>query len=103
MLVVGCMAWHPNGAASYGPQNMAGGRALRAVLSGQAADYRAAMDARDAELTDPALTDVTLTPIADAPADFMGDALTSDNLEYVLSLYADYYDKASVQLAPQEE
>ena len=75
----------------------------RAVLSGQAANYRAAMDARDAELTDPALTDVTLTPIADAPADFMGDALTSDNLEYVLSLYADYYDKASVQLAPQEE
>lgn len=103
MLVIGCMAWHPNGAASYGPQNMAGGSALRAVLSGQASAYRTAMIARDAELTDPALADVTLTPITDAPADFMGDALTSDNLEYVLRLYADYYDKASVQIAPEVE
>lgn len=103
MLVIGCMAWHPNGAASYGPQNMTGGSALRAVLSGQAAAYQTAMDARDAALTDPALSDVTLTPITNAPADFMGDALTSDNLEYVLSLYADYYDKASVQITPEVE
>ena len=32
LLLVGCIAYHPDGAASYGPQNMAGGSALRAVL-----------------------------------------------------------------------
>ncbi len=99
LLLIGCIAYHPDGAASYGPQNMAGGSALRAVLDGQAAAYDAAMDARDATLNDPALQDVVLTPVPDAPAMFMGDALHSDNLEYVLNLYADYYDKATVRVA----
>ena len=99
LLLVGCIAYHPDGAASYGPQNMAGGSALRAVLDGQAAAYDAAMDARDATLNDSALQDVVLTPVPDAPAVFMGDALHSDNLEYVLNLYADYYDKATVRVA----
>jgi hypothetical protein len=44
---------------------------------------------------------VTLAPIEGAPANFMGDALAGDNLEYVLRLYAEYYDKASVSLAGQ--
>ena len=99
LLLVGCIAYHPDSAASYGPQNMAGGNALRAVLDGQAAAYDAAMDARDATLNDPALQDVVLTPVSEAPAMFMGDALQSDNLEYVLNLYADYYDKATVRVA----
>jgi hypothetical protein len=28
----------------------------------------------------------------------MGDALTGDNLDYVLSLYAEYYHKTTVRL-----
>ena len=103
MLLIGCMAYHPDGSLSYGPQNMAGGSALRSVLNGQAAAYDAAMDARDSTLNDAMLTDVTLTPVSDAPSSFMGDALKSDNLEYVLSLYADYYHKATVRIAETEE
>jgi hypothetical protein len=59
VLAVGCVAYHPDGAASYGPQNMAGGSALRSVLGGGAAAYDAAMDARDDTLNDPSQTDVT--------------------------------------------
>jgi hypothetical protein len=103
MLLVGCVAYHPDGSASYGPQNMAGGSALRSLVGGKAAAYDDAMDARDALLNDAAQTDVALTPITVAPADFMGDALTGDNLDYVLSLYQEYYDKASVRLAQEEE
>ncbi|NLI21885.1 MAG: hypothetical protein GX418_10100 [Clostridiales bacterium] len=102
MLLLGSMAFRPDGAQSYGPQNMAGGSALRALVNGQAAAYDQAMDARDAMLNDPALAEVTLTPVADAPASFMGDALTGDNLDYVLSLYAEYYHKATVRVAETE-
>jgi hypothetical protein len=92
------VAYHPDVAASYGPQNMAGGGALRSVLAGTAAAYDAAMDARDDTLNDPSQTDVTLTAVTGVPASFMGDALTGDNLDYVLSLYAEYYRKATVRL-----
>ncbi len=101
MLLAGVVAWHPDGSPSYGPQNTAGGGALRSVVSGEAAAYKQAMDARDAALTDPSLTDVALTPTGGAPKNFMGDALSGDNLEYVLSLYADYYHKATVTVAGQ--
>ena len=33
---------------------------------------------------------------------FMGDALESDNLNYVLELYADYYNKQRVSVAEEE-
>jgi len=104
MLLVGCVAYHPDGAASYGPQNTAGGSALRSLASGQAAAYDAAMDGRDALLNDPTLTDVVLAPVTDVPVSFMGDALADgDNLDYVLRLYAEYYHKASVGVAEEEE
>ncbi len=102
LLVFGCIGWKPDGAESYGPQNMAGGSALRSLTSGQAARYDAAMDARDALLNDRAQTEVTLTPITDVPAVFMSGALAGDMLEYVKSLYAEYYDKAAVTVAGEE-
>lgn len=103
MLLWGCVAYHPDWAESYGPQNMAGGSALRAIVSGQAAAFDTAMDARDALLNDPTLNDVALVPVTGAPQSFMGDALLSDNLAYVLTLYADYYDKATVTVDGQGE
>ncbi|HNW85732.1 MAG TPA: hypothetical protein PLP25_02765 [Candidatus Limiplasma sp.] len=102
MLLMGCLAYHPDGSQSYGPQNMAGGSALRSVLSGEAAAFSAAMDARDAELNDPALQDVELIPVEGAPANLMGDALSGDNLDYVLRLYTEYYNKATVSVAETE-
>ena len=103
LLVAGCVGYHPEGAQSYGPQNMAGGSALRAIISGEAAAYDRAMDARDATLNDSAKPDVTLTPVADAPACLMGDALLGNNVEYMLNLYAEYYQKSSITLAGGEE
>ena len=37
-------------------------------------------------------------PVTDVPAVFMGDALTGDNVSYVLSLYEEYYQKNSVTM-----
>lgn len=103
LLAVGCAGYRPDGAQSYGPQNMAGGSALRAIATGEAAAYDRAMDARDALLNDPAQLEVTLVPVADTPACLMGDALLGNNVEYMLNLYAEYYHKSSVTLAGGEE
>jgi len=103
MLLLGCMAYHPDRSQSYGPQNMAGGSAFRSIISGEAAQYDKAMDARDEAMNNPILTDVVLTPVEGAPASFMGDALIGDNLDYVISLYADYYNKATVSIAGTEK
>ena len=102
LLAVGCVAYHPEGAASYGPQNMAGGSALRSLMNGQAARFDAAMDAREATLKDPTTTDVALAPIRDVPAVFMSDALLSPQAEYMRNLYAEYYHKNSVTIAETE-
>ena len=103
LLAVGCAGYRPDGAQSYGPQNMAGGSALRAIATGEAAAYDRAMDARDALLNDPAQLEVPLVPVADTPACLMGDALLGNNVEYMLNLYAEYYHKSSVTLAGGEE
>ena len=101
-LLMGCMAYHPEGSLSYGPQNMTGGSALRSLVTGEAAAYDAAMDKRDALLTDASLTDVALPRVSEAPELLMGDSLDSENLDYVLRLYAEYYHKATVQVAEAE-
>ncbi len=102
VLAVGCVSYHPEGSLSYGPQNMTSGSALRSLLSGQAARYDAAMDARDSQMNDASISDAELTPVNDVPPVFMGDALTGGNLDYVLNLYAEYYGKQSVRLAEEE-
>ena len=102
LLVIGCVSYHPEGSLSYGPQNMASGSALRSILSGQAQAYDEAMTARDDALRDPAQADVILQPVENIPDAFMGDALESDNINYVLSLYQEYYQKQSVSVAQEE-
>ena len=81
---------------------MASGSAARSLLSGQAAAYDAAMDARDDAMNDPENTCPVLAPVDDVPDAFMGDALNADNLDYVLSLYAEYYQKQQVTAAKEE-
>ena len=71
-------------------------------MTGQAAAYDAAMDARDDAMNDPENTQPVLTPVDDIPSAFMGDALNADNLDYVLSLYAEYYEKQQVTAAEGE-
>ena len=102
LLVIGCVSYHPEGSLSYGPQNMASGSALRSILNGEAQAFDEAMDARDSALNDPSQPEVILEPVENIPAAFMGDALESDNIDYVLNLYQEYYQKQRVSVAEEE-
>ena len=103
MLAAGCVGYRPEGAQSYGPQNMTGGSAALSLLRGEAGQYHREMSARDAALNDPAQQAVALRPVTVIPGVFMSDALQSSSLEYVLSLYAEYYQKESVTVTPKGE
>ena len=102
LLVVGCVSYRPEGSADWSLWNTASGSAARSLITGQAAAYDAAMDARDAAMNDPENTRPVLTPVENVPDAFMGDALNADNLDYVLSLYAEYYEKQQVTAAEGE-
>lgn len=99
LLIVGCISYHPDGTESYGPQNMPSGSAALSLIRGEAAQYDREMSARDAALNDPSQPNVELTSITVIPNVFMSDILQSRSLDYALSLYADYYEKASVTVA----
>lgn len=102
LLVAGCLSFRADGSETYGLDNTATGSALRSLLKGEAAAYDAAMDERDERLNDPQEPEVVLEPIEDVPQAFMGDALTGENLDYVLSLYETYYNKQRVSVAEEE-
>lgn len=103
LLVAGCLSFRPEGAEDWWPPNMAGGSAAYSLLRGEAQEYHRQMSARDAELNDPTKPEVVLTPITAIPKVFMSDALSSSSLEYVLSLYAEYYGKTAVTVSPAKE
>lgn len=102
LVVIGFVCYHPDGSESYGPQNLASGSALQSLLSGEAAEYDAAMDERDEALNDPDQTEPVLRPVETIPDAFMGDALNGEDREYVLNLYAEYYGKENVTVAEEE-
>lgn len=102
LLVIGCVSYHPETAEDYGLQNVAAVGALRSILSGEAAAYDQAMTQRDEALKDPNQPEVILRPVENIPDAFMGDALESDNLDYVKHLYQEYYQKQRVTIAEEE-
>ena len=102
VLIIGCVGHKPAGSDQTGLENIAGVSALKSLVTGQAQAYDEAMTARDSALRDSEQPEVVLTPVDDIPEAFMGDALESDNLTYVLNLYADYYDKQRVSVAQDE-
>ena len=83
-------------------QNLSSLNALRSLLNGDAKAYDEAMDERDAAMNDPDQPEVVLKPVENIPEAFMGDALESDNLDYVLHLYGEYYEKQKVTAAEEE-
>lgn len=103
LLVAGCLSFRPEGTEDWWPPNMAGGSAAYALLRGEPQEYHRQMSARDAELNDPAKPEVILTPITTIPKVFMSDVLGSSSLDYVLSLYAEYYGKTAVTVSPAKE
>ena len=102
LLVLGCVGYRPEGSADYGLQNLSSLNALRSLLNGDAKAYDEAMDERDAAMNDPDQPEVVLKPVENIPEAFMGDALESDNLDYVLHLYGEYYEKQKVTAAEEE-
>ena len=53
------------------------------------------------EITQPE-PEVVLEAVEEIPDAFMGDALESDNIDYVLNLYTEYYEKQRVTIAEGE-
>jgi hypothetical protein len=66
------------------------------MLRGEAQAYDAEMDERERLLNDPAVTDVTLTPLLHTPKTFMADSLSSDMASGIADSLRLYYRKQSV-------
>jgi len=103
LLLWGCLSYQPEGAESYGPQNMTAGSAALSLLRGEAADYDRQIRKRNEALHDPAQPDVALRPATSIPKMFVGDIPLGASQEYVQRLYAEYYGKDTVSVAPAAE
>ena len=99
LLLWGIVSYRPDGAESYGPQNMTSGSAALSMLRGEAAGYDRQMRERHALLNDAARPEVVLSPATGIPKVFVRDILRGGSREYVCYLYAEYYNKASVTVA----
>ena len=78
------------------------GSVMVLLVSGQAAAFDEAMTRRDDEMNDASVRAAQLEPVEDIPEAFMGEVLDTDMKNYVLSLYAEYYQKDSVTLQKKE-
>ena len=61
------------------------------------------MTRRDDEMNDASVRAAQLEPVEDIPEAFMGEVLDTDMKNYVLSLYAEYYQKDSVALKTEAQ
>lgn len=81
---------------SFGPKNLTGVEAAVSILRGEAQAYDAAMDGRERLLNDPAVQDVSLTPLKSTPKTFMEDTLASELAGNIARSLETYYRKRSV-------
>lgn len=102
LLLAGFISYQPDGSIEPGLINLASGSAVRSLINGEAEAYDRAMDERDASMNDKEMTEPVLQPVEEIPDAFMGDALENDNLDYVLQLYTEYYEKQRVTIAGEE-
>ena len=102
VLMIGMLGYHPHGSDEAGIINLASGSAMRSLLNGEAAAYDKAMSERDAAMNDDSILEPVLQPVQEIPDAFMGDALENENLDYVLRLYTEYYEKQRVTVAEGE-
>lgn len=102
LLVLGMMSFQRPDEAIAGWKNTLTGSTFCSLLNGQAAAFEEQMTRRDAEMNDPSRKTVQLEPAEDIPKAFMGEVLDTDMKDYVLSLYAEYYQKDSVTLQEKE-
>ena len=102
LLVLGMMSFQRPDEAIAGWKNTLTGSTVCSLLSGQAAAFDEAMTRRDDEMNDTSVRAAQLEPVEDIPEAFMGEVLDTDMKNYVLSLYAEYYQKDSVTLQEKE-
>ena len=102
LLVLGMMSFQRPDESIAGWKNTLTGSTVCSLLNGQAAAFEEQMTRRDAEMNDPSRKTVQLEPAEDIPEAFMGEVLDTDMKDYVLSLYAEYYQKDSVTLQEKE-
>lgn len=102
VLITAVVCCREQPAENNAAQTMASISALRSLISGEAQAYDEAMDKREAALNDPELDEVVLEVIDEIPDAFIGDALESEELEEILRMYAEYYEKQRVTVAEGE-
>ena len=102
IMIAGFISYHPDASEKVGLSNLASVSAIRSLYNGEAAAYDEAMNQRDASMNDRQVPEPVLQPVEGVPDAFMGDALKNENLDYVLSLYKDYYQKTNVTVAKEE-
>lgn len=103
LLALGVMSFQRPDESIAGWKNTLTGSTVCSLLSGQAAAFEEQMTRRDAEMNDPSRKTVQLEPAEDIPEAFMGEVLDTDMKNYVLSLYAEYYQKDSVALKTEAQ
>ena len=103
LLLLGMMSFQRTDGQLPGVQNTLTVSTLRSLVSGQAAAFDEAMTRRDAEMNDTSVRAAQLEPVEDIPEAFMGEVLDTDMKNYVLSLYAEYYQKDSVALKTEAQ
>ena len=102
LLLLGMMSFQRTDEQFPGVQNTLTVSTLRSLVSGQAAAFDEAMTRRDDEMNDTSVRAAQLEPVEDIPEAFMGEVLDTDMKDYVLNLYAEYYQKDSVTLQEKE-
>ncbi|MBR6570189.1 MAG: hypothetical protein IKK75_07010 [Clostridia bacterium] len=102
LLVVACVSFQPEDISRRGMGNMSAVSALRSLITGEAQAYDEAMRQRDAALNDPGQPEVVLEIIPEIPEAFMDDALEGENLDEILRLLTEYYEKQRVSMADGE-
>ena len=98
LLLLGMMSFQRTDEQLPGVQNTLTVSTLRSLVNGQADAFDEAMTRRDAEMNDASVRTAQLEPVEDIPEAFMGEVLDTDMKDYVLNLYAEYYQKDRVAL-----
>ena len=103
-LLCGAAGFRKYNDESYGPQNTAGGSALLSLVRGEARQYDAEMDAREALLNDASIPQPAFAPLSCVPKVFVPDLLRKDAPYDVTGPLATYYGKTGITLVdtPQE-
>lgn len=95
---VGCMGVKIESSPLYGVQNLNGAQAALSILSGEAAQYHREMSEREALLSDPTTTEVTLKPLTAVPSVLMDDLLQPYAVYDVRPTLMKYYQKEAIHI-----